>query len=66
LIACFAVASLGTAALLGALAAVVITGVLGGWYTRRLGGYTGDTLGATQQVTEAVFYLAMLAAWNSR
>ncbi len=23
------------------------------WYRRRLGGYTGDTLGATQQITEA-------------
>jgi adenosylcobinamide-GDP ribazoletransferase len=51
------------AGLLGALAA---TGLLGRWYRRRLGGYTGDTLGATQQITEAVFYLAMLAAWNSR
>ena len=31
------------------------------WFRRRLGGYTGDTLGATQQVTE----LAILgvAAW---
>jgi adenosylcobinamide-GDP ribazoletransferase len=42
------------------------TGLLGRWYARRLGGYTGDTLGATQQITEAVFYLVMLAAWNSR
>ena len=28
---------------------------------RRLGGYTGDTLGATQQLTEVSFYLGMLA-----
>jgi adenosylcobinamide-GDP ribazoletransferase len=43
------------------------------WLTRkfvqRLGGYTGDCLGAVQQLTEAVFYLcavagAGLAAWN--
>lgn len=50
----------------GALAAVLTTVLLGFWYTRRLGGYTGDTLGATQQITEVVFYLVMLAAWNSR
>lgn len=30
----------------------------------RLGGYTGDCLGAVQQLTEAVFYLCVLAAWN--
>ncbi|HTU62217.1 MAG TPA: adenosylcobinamide-GDP ribazoletransferase, partial [Polyangiales bacterium] len=59
-------ASLSVTALPGALAAVVTTGLLGLWYARRLGGYTGDTLGATQQITEVVFYLAMLAAWNSR
>ena len=28
---------------------------------RRIGGYTGDTLGATQQVCEAAFYLSALA-----
>lgn len=53
----------GLGALLGVLA---VTSLLGRWYARRLGGYTGDTLGATQQITEVVFYLAMLAAWNSR
>lgn len=31
------------------------------WFRRRLGGYTGDCLGAAQQVTEVVFYLGMLA-----
>ena len=30
-------------------------------FTARLGGYTGDCLGAVQQVTEVVFYLATLA-----
>ena len=30
-------------------------------FRRRIGGYTGDCLGAVQQVTEAVFYLAALA-----
>jgi adenosylcobinamide-GDP ribazoletransferase len=56
----------GSPALIPAIASVVTTGLLGVWYARRLGGYTGDTLGATQQITEAVFYLTMLAIWNSR
>jgi adenosylcobinamide-GDP ribazoletransferase len=34
------------------------------WFVRRLGGYTGDTLGATQQLTEVACYLGMLAAWK--
>lgn len=35
------------------------------WYMRRLGGFTGDTLGATQQLTEIAFYLGVLASWKS-
>jgi adenosylcobinamide-GDP ribazoletransferase len=31
---------------------------------RRLGGYTGDCLGAVQQLTEVVLYLSVLAAWR--
>ena len=31
-------------------------------FVRRLGGYTGDCLGAVQQVSEAAFYLAALTA----
>lgn len=34
------------------------------WFERRLGGYTGDALGATQQLTELAFYLGWLAAWH--
>jgi len=30
-------------------------------YERRLGGYTGDCLGATQQLSEVGFYLGVLA-----
>ncbi len=34
------------------------------WFERRLGGYTGDALGATQQLTELAFYLGWVAGWN--
>lgn len=30
------------------------------WFSQRIGGYTGDCLGAVQQVTEVVAYLAVL------
>lgn len=35
--------------------------LLAGWFKRRIGGYTGDCLGAAQQVTEVVFYLSVTA-----
>jgi len=34
------------------------------WLQQRLGGYTGDTLGATQQFSELAVYLAALAAMS--
>ena len=34
---------------------------MGRWLRRRLGGYTGDTLGAAQQFAEVAIYLALLA-----
>ncbi|RJF98093.1 adenosylcobinamide-GDP ribazoletransferase [Noviherbaspirillum saxi] len=50
-------------ALLAALAAVVLVTLwLARKFVRRLGGYTGDCLGAVQQVAEVVCYLAVLAA----
>ncbi|MER2538057.1 MAG: adenosylcobinamide-GDP ribazoletransferase [Azonexus sp.] len=33
-------------------------------FRRWLGGYTGDSLGATQQVSEIFFYLGLLATWQ--
>jgi adenosylcobinamide-GDP ribazoletransferase len=35
--------------------------LLARWFKRRIGGYTGDCLGAAQQVTEVVFYLSVTA-----
>lgn len=50
--------SLGVRALWAGLAAVVVTAVSGAYYLRRIGGVTGDCLGATNQLTEVVIYFA--------
>lgn len=77
--AALAVALVWWAAAIGLLAwrlpaAPWVAGVLGallglGWMWRllhrRLAGFTGDGLGATQQVCEACFYLGLLAAWRT-
>jgi adenosylcobinamide-GDP ribazoletransferase len=39
------------------LASIVITGATAAYYRGRIGGVTGDCLGATHQITEAVVYL---------
>lgn len=66
------IAALPVAALLVAAPAAALAGVLGLalahvltrlWYGRRLGGYTGDCLGATQQTGELGFYLGLLG-WS--
>ncbi len=55
----------GRHALAGLICALAMLYVLARWFTKRLGGFTGDTLGAAQQLTEIVFYLAVLASWKS-
>ena len=47
----------------------LILPLLGTFFLRRyfhkwIGGYTGDCLGATQQVTEILFYLSLVAYWK--
>jgi adenosylcobinamide-GDP ribazoletransferase len=55
-------AGIAAAPLLAAAVAVAATGVLAArWFVARLGGYTGDTLGAAQQLSELAALLAMLA-----
>ena len=34
------------------------------YFVRRIGGYTGDCLGATQQATELAFYLGLLCSFS--
>lgn len=45
--------------------AVVVTWfMMGRWMGKRIGGYTGDCLGAIQQVTELVVYFTVAAVWR--
>lgn len=39
-----------------------VTWLMARWFVRRLGGYTGDCLGATQQLAEIAFYLGLTCA----
>lgn len=39
--------------------------LLGIYFKKQIGGYTGDCLGATQQICEIVFYLSFFILWNS-
>ncbi|MBV7336026.1 adenosylcobinamide-GDP ribazoletransferase [Chloroflexi bacterium TSY] len=45
--------------LLSIVPVVMTTWLLGRYFKHRLGGYTGDCLGATQQITEVVLYLSL-------
>lgn len=70
--AAIGIAALPVVVLLFAAPAAALAGVLGLalahvltrlWYGRRLGGYTGDCLGAMQQTGELGFYLGLLG-WS--
>lgn len=49
----------------GIVAVTFATWRLARLFQRRIGGYTGDCLGAVQQVTEVMFYLALLACMRN-
>jgi adenosylcobinamide-GDP ribazoletransferase len=51
----------GRSAIIAVVVALVLLVLLFRWCVQRIGGYTGDTLGAAQQITEAAFYVALLA-----
>ncbi len=38
--------------------------LMGAYFKKWIGGYTGDCLGATQQLSEIVFYLSIIAIWK--
>lgn len=43
------------------LPVALVRWTMGRWFARRIGGYTGDCLGALQQVSEVAFYLTVVA-----
>jgi adenosylcobinamide-GDP ribazoletransferase len=53
--------AVGTAFGLMAATALIVAGVIGRWSSRRLGGVTGDTLGAAAELTETFALTAALA-----
>ena len=52
-----ALALCGTRCVVAVVVALVLVGLLSRWCVRRIGGYTGDTLGATQQIAEIGCYV---------
>jgi adenosylcobinamide-GDP ribazoletransferase len=50
--------------LLTIIPVLLSTALLGSYFYRHIGGYTGDCLGASQQVAEVIFYLSMSALWK--
>jgi adenosylcobinamide-GDP ribazoletransferase len=42
----------------------LLKGLLGRYFVKWIGGYTGDCLGATQQITEVLFYLCLIVLWK--
>jgi adenosylcobinamide-GDP ribazoletransferase len=57
-----ALALCGRAAIVAVIVSLALLVLLFRWCVQRIGGYTGDTLGAAQQLTESSFYIALLAA----
>jgi adenosylcobinamide-GDP ribazoletransferase len=57
-----ALALCGQRVIVGVVVALVLVGLVARWCVRRIGGYTGDTLGATQQVAEIGCYVGLLSA----
>jgi adenosylcobinamide-GDP ribazoletransferase len=56
-----ALALCGPRVIVAIVVALVLLGLLTRWCVQRIGGYTGDTLGATQQVAEVSCYVALLS-----
>jgi adenosylcobinamide-GDP ribazoletransferase len=50
----------GPRAIVAVIVALTLVGLLTRWCVQRIGGYTGDTLGATQQVAEIGCYVGLL------
>jgi len=62
-IALLPLALLPALCMLAIIPVLVATRLLGHYFYRRIDGYTGDCLGASQQVAETIFYLSVSALW---
>lgn len=51
-------------AFIAAFTAYLSKWILGPWFVKHIGGYTGDALGTAQQVSEVIFYISILAIWS--
>jgi len=49
--------------MLAIIPVLAVNGYLGHYFHRHIGGYTGDCLGASQQIAETIFYLSVSALW---
>lgn len=49
---------------LAILPVLTVNWLSGRYFFRRIGGYTGDCLGASQQIAETVFYLSVSTLWT--
>lgn len=63
LVPCLLLPALQALVALGLVALVTLLAAR--YFVRRIGGYTGDCLGATQQLTELAFYLGLACACSS-
>ncbi len=55
--------SLPNICMLAILPILLVNEFLGSYFYRHIGGYTGDCLGASQQISEVIFYLSVSALW---
>lgn len=51
--------------LLSVIPVLIANWLFGRYCFRHIGGYTGDCLGASQQISETVFYVSITAIWTS-
>jgi adenosylcobinamide-GDP ribazoletransferase len=55
---------MGVKAMLCWLPMLIAMWWMGRWFNKWIGGYTGDCLGAVQQVTEILFYATLILVWK--
>jgi len=64
IIALLPLALLPALCMLAIIPVLGINWLLGRYFHRHIGGYTGDCLGASQQIAETFFYLSVSALWT--